>query len=116
MWETDVSDETVARTNVALLAPGDLVNLERPIALGDRLGGHIVLGRVDAIGTDIAPAPELEVRVPKSLMRYLVEKGSVTVDGISLTAFGLTDDTFHVAVIPPTASVTTLGSRASEKL
>lgn len=108
-WETDVSEETVARTNVAMLAPGDLVNLERPIALGDRLGGHIVLGHVDAIGTVIAPAPELEVRVPKSLMRYLVEKGSVTVDGISLTAFGLTDDTFHVAVIPPTASVTTLG-------
>ncbi len=115
-WETDVSEETVARTNVAMLAPGDLVNLERPMALGDRLGGHIVLGHVDAVGTVNAPAPKLEVRVPKSLMRYLVEKGSVTVDGISLTAFGLTDDIFHVAVIPHTASVTTLGSRASAQL
>ena len=81
------------------------------MALGDRLGGHMVLGHVDAVGEVLSPAPDLVVRVPQDLMRLLVEKGSVTVDGISLTAFDLTADTFRVAVIPHTASVTTLGFR-----
>jgi riboflavin synthase len=108
-WSTDVSDETHGRTNVGALQPGDRVNLERPMALGDRLGGHIVLGHVDCVGTVVQPAPDLVVRIPAANMRYLVEKGSVTVDGISLTAFDLTDDTFRVAVIPHTAEVTTLG-------
>jgi riboflavin synthase len=108
-WCTDVSDETLGRTNVAALQPGDPVNLERPMALGDRLGGHIVLGHVDCTGTVVSAAPDLVVRIPVEHMRYLVEKGSVTVDGISLTAFDLTDDTFRVAVIPHTAEVTTLG-------
>jgi riboflavin synthase len=112
-WATDVSDETLSRTNIGALAAGDRVNLERPMALGDRLGGHIVLGHVDCVGTILSPAPDLVVRIPASTMRYLVEKGSVTVDGISLTAFDLVDDrdtgTFRVAVIPHTAEVTTLG-------
>jgi riboflavin synthase len=110
-WDTDVSDETLKRTTTGSLKPGDRVNLERPMALGDRLGGHMVLGHVDAVGEVVSPAPDLVVRVPKDLMQLLVEKGSVTVDGISLTAFDLTDDTFRVAVIPHTASVTTLGFR-----
>jgi riboflavin synthase len=71
----------------------------------------MVLGHVDAVGEVVSPAPDLVVRVPKDLMRLLVEKGSVTVDGISLTAFDLTADTFRVTVIPHTASVTTLGFR-----
>ncbi|CAB4561885.1 MAG: riboflavin synthase [Actinobacteria bacterium] len=108
-WSTDVSDETLARTNVGGLRAGDRVNLERPMALGDRLGGHIVLGHVDCTGEIVSAAPDLVVRIPAANMRYLVEKGSVTVDGISLTAFDLTDDTFRVAVIPHTAEVTTLG-------
>jgi riboflavin synthase len=108
-WSTDVSAETLSRTNIGLLEPGDRVNLERPMALGDRLGGHIVLGHVDCVGTVVSPAPDLCVRIPASSMRYLVEKGSVTVDGISLTAFDLSADTFRVAVIPHTAEVTTLG-------
>ena len=111
-WEADVSDETLARTNLGSLRPGDPVNLERPVRLEDRLGGHIVLGHVDGVGEVAAPAPDLVVRVPTHLMRYLVEKGSVAVDGISLTAFALTGDSFTVAVIPHTAAVTTLGSRA----
>lgn len=111
-WEADVSDETLARTNLGSLRPGDPVNLERPVRLEDRLGGHIVLGHVDGVGEVVAPAPDLVVRIPAHLMRYLVEKGSVAVDGISLTAFALTDDSFTVAVIPHTAAVTTLGSRA----
>lgn len=110
-WETDVSAETVTRTTIGSLVPGDVVNLERPMALGDRLGGHMVLGHVDGVGEVLAPAPDLLVRTPEHLMRYLVEKGSVTVDGISLTAFDLTRDTFSVAVIPHTAEVTALGRR-----
>lgn len=110
-WDTDVSQETLGRTTVGDLRPGDRVNLERPMALGERLGGHIVLGHVDGVGDVVSPAPDLVVRVPRELMRYLVEKGSITVDGISLTAFDLTDDTFRVAVIPHTADVTTLGFR-----
>lgn len=110
-WEADVSDETYSRTNLGMLTPGDPVNLERPMALGERLGGHIVLGHVDAVGTVVSPVPNLIVRIPSGLMRYLVEKGSVTVDGVSLTAFNLTADTFEVAIIPHTADVTTLGVR-----
>ncbi len=110
-WETDVSQETLDRTSIGTLRAGDRVNLERPMALGDRLGGHIVLGHVDGVGTVVSPAPDLVVRVPRHLLRYLVEKGSVTVDGVSLTAFEITADTFRVAVIPHTAQVTTLGLR-----
>lgn len=81
------------------------------MALGERLGGHIVLGHVDAVGTVVSPAPALVVRVPSHLMRYMVEKGSCTVDGCSLTIFNLTSDTFEVAIIPHTAEITTFGVR-----
>lgn len=110
-WSTDVSDETFSRTNLGAMKVGDVVNLERPMALGDRLGGHLVLGHVDAVGEVVEPAPNLVVRIPRDLMHLIVEKGSVTVDGISLTAFSLTSDTFCVAVIPHTAQVTTLSVR-----
>jgi riboflavin synthase len=110
-WEADVSDETYDRTNLSDIADGAVVNLERPMALGERLGGHIVLGHVDGVGTVVNPVPNLRVRIPRELMVYLVEKGSVTVDGISLTAFNLGDDTFDVAIIPHTSEVTTLGVR-----
>ena len=112
-WATDVSRETLTRTVIGGLAAGDVVNLERPMALGDRLGGHLVLGHVDAVGEIVDPAPDLRVRIPRDLVRYLVEKGSITVDGISLTAFDLVDDTFRVAVIPHTAAVTTLGRKGA---
>ena len=110
-WDADVSDETYSRTNLGSLKAGDVVNLERPMALGERLGGHIVLGHVDAVGHVVSPAPDLVIRIPRDLMHLIVEKGSVTVDGISLTAFDLTSDTFRVAVIPHTTAVTTLGVR-----
>lgn len=110
-WDADVSDETYSRTNLGSLQAGDVVNLERPMALGERLGGHIVLGHVDAVGHVVSPAPDLVIRIPRDLMHLIVEKGSVTVDGISLTAFDLTSDTFRVAVIPHTTAVTTLGVR-----
>ena len=79
----------------------------------DRLGGHIVLGHVDAVGEILAPPPDLRVRIPPELMRYCVEKGSITVDGISLTIFDLDADSFSVAIIPHTAAVTTLGSKGA---
>ena len=110
-WDADVSEETYLRTNLGALHAGDVVNLERPMALGDRLGGHMVLGHVDAVGHVVSPAPDLVIRIPRDLMHLIVEKGSVTVDGISLTAFDLTADTFRVAVIPHTTAVTTLGVR-----
>lgn len=110
-WEADVSDETFARTSLGDLQPGDRVNLERPVRLEDRLGGHLVQGHVDAVGVVVEPAPDLRVRLPENLMRYVVEKGSITVDGVSLTVVDAVDDTFSVALIPHTAEVTTLGIR-----
>ncbi len=110
-WVADVSEETYSRTNLGDLQPGDPVNLERPMVANGRFGGHIVLGHVDAVGEIVSPAPQLVVRIPRDLMRYIVEKGSCTVDGISLTVFNLTEDTFEVAVIPHTADITTLGHR-----
>ena len=110
-WEADVSDETISRTSLAALNDGDGVNLERAVRASDRLGGHIVQGHVDAVGEVVDPVPDLRVRVPDGLLRYLVEKGSVTVDGVSLTIVEPLDDGFTVAIIPHTAEVTTLGAK-----
>ncbi len=110
-WTADVSDETLARTSLGDLAAGDPVNLERPVRAQDRLGGHIVQGHVDGVGEIVEPVPDLRVRMPRPLLRYVVEKGSVTVDGVSLTVVDVLDDGFTVAVIPHTASVTTLGHK-----
>ncbi len=112
-WEADVSDETLHRTNLGQLEPGSPVNLERPVRLADRLGGHLVQGHVDAVGEIVSGAPDLQVRVPIELARYLVEKGSVTVDGVSLTVVKALDAGFTVAVIPHTAEVTTLGRKSA---
>ena len=103
--------ETLSRTNLGDLRPGDLVNLERPLRLADRLGGHLVQGHVDAVGEVLRPAPELTVALPAELSRYVVEKGSIAVDGCSLTVARAGADRFSVAVIPHTAAVTTLGRR-----
>lgn len=111
-WEADVSDETFRRTSLGALRPGDPVNLERPVRLEDRLGGHLVQGHVDAVGTVAAEVPDLRVTMPEALTRYVVEKGSITVDGVSLTVVDALADGFTVAVIPHTAEVTTLGRRA----
>jgi riboflavin synthase len=110
-WDADVSDETYARTNLGSLQAGDPVNLERPVRLEDRLGGHLVQGHVDAVGEIVVPVPDLQVRMPADLLRYVVEKGSITVDGISLTVVKPLADGFTVAVIPHTAAVTTLGAK-----
>lgn len=116
-WEADVSDETFLRTALGDLQPGSPVNLERPMPADGRFGGHVVLGHVDLVGEVVTPAPHLRVRIGRDQMHLLVEKGSITVDGISLTAFGLDEDSFAVAVIPHTAQVTTLGvRRAGDKV
>ena len=110
-WEADLSEETLARTTLAALRPGDRVNLERPLRLADRLGGHLVQGHVDGVGEVVEPAPDLCVRLPSDLTRYLVVKGSVTVDGVSLTVVEAAAGTFSVAVVPHTAEATTLAAK-----
>lgn len=110
-WEADVTEESYDRTQLGDLSPGDPVNLERPVRLEDRLGGHLVQGHVDAVGEILEPAPDLKVRIPEPLHRYVVEKGSITVDGISLTVVDPGAEGFTVAVIPHTAEVTTLGAK-----
>jgi riboflavin synthase len=110
-FEADVSDESLRRTTLGVRQAGDRVNLERPLLVTDRLGGHIVQGHVDAVGKVLAPVPDLRVGMPDDLRRYIIEKGSITVDGVSLTVVQPEDDGFTVAVIPHTAEVTTLGAK-----
>ena len=110
-WEADVSTETIGRTSLVRHAVGDPVNLERAVRMQDRLGGHLVQGHVDTVGEIVEPVPDLRVRVPAELLPYLVEKGSVTVDGVSLTVVTPLDDGFTVAIIPHTSAVTTLGTK-----
>jgi riboflavin synthase len=116
-WAADAVTETLARTDLGSLRAGDPVNLERPVRLGDRLGGHLVQGHVDAVGTVTSRQPLADgstvvcFSAPPDVLRYVVEKGSITVDGVSLTVMSVTDDAFAVAVIPHTLAVTTLGSK-----
>jgi riboflavin synthase len=111
-YAVDVVDETLRRTNLGDLRPGDPVNLERPMRANGRFDGHIVQGHVDGTGEVVAPAPDLRIAIAdRRLLRYLVEKGSITVDGVSLTVVAVLDDGFTVAIIPHPAEVTTLGGR-----
>jgi len=108
--------ETIDRTNLGSLEPGDRVNLERAMSVSDRFDGHIVQGHVDGLGIiDSLEPDDLGVRmgltVPETLRRYLVEKGSVTVDGVSLTVASLTSTGIQIALIPHTLEITTLGDR-----
>lgn len=113
-FAADLSPETMDRTNLGDLKAGDAVNLERPLAAGERLSGHIVQGHVDATGSIAAldSLPEgnwwLRVRVPPQLHRYMIHKGSVTFDGISLTIAALEEGLVSVAIIPHTYEVTNL--------
>lgn len=112
-WSADISSETRRRTTLDRWAPGQRVNLERAARVGDRLGGHVVQGHVDAIGEVVVPAPDLRVRLPEALLRYVVEKGSIAIDGVSLTVATVHDDGVTIALIPHTCAVTTLGDRAA---
>lgn len=108
-YAVDVVEETLARTNLGSISQGDPVNLERPLKATDRLGGHLVQGHVDTVGHIVGAAPQLEIRMPADLTRYVVEKGSIAVDGVSLTVAKALPDGFTAAVVPHTAAVTTLG-------
>jgi riboflavin synthase len=115
----DLSPETLARTSLQRLGPGAAVNLERPVTPAARLGGHLVQGHVDGVGAITAVAPDDEggatvrVRIPDDLRRYVVEKGSIALDGISLTVAAVERDGVSIAVIPHTLGATTLGSASS---
>ncbi len=113
----EVVKETLDRSTLGSLEKGDPVNLERPMRADGRFDGHVVQGHVDAVGEILAVEPEgdgkrMRVRVPERLLRYLVEKGSITVDGVSLTVAALNEPDMEVALIPHSLEVTTLGLRA----
>ena len=115
-WTADVMQETLDKTSLAGAAPGDRVNLERAVTVDKRLGGHIVQGHVDGVGEIISRSPSehwelVEISLPTDLSRYLVDKGSITVDGVSLTVVTAYDDRFTVSLIPETLARTTLGTR-----
>lgn len=112
----DAVDETLSRTNLGGLERDEPVNLERAVSLSDRLGGHLVQGHVDAVGTVRAPVPHLVIEMPPDLGPYLVEKGSICVDGCSLTLVAVEPDSIRIEIIPHTSEVTTLGFRRSGDL
>jgi riboflavin synthase len=116
LFTADVMAETLKRSSLGTLRPGERVNLERAATLGTRMGGHLVQGHVDGLGTILSRVPGREwtaVRfsVPPGLSRYVVEKGSITVDGVSLTVVGVAGDAFEVGLIPTTLALTTLGHK-----
>ena len=115
-FSAEASAETIRRTTLDTKKPHEQVNLERALRLTDRLGGHLVTGHVDEVGTIVSAVPEgsshkITITVSPKTTRYIVEKGSVTVDGISLTVNEVRDDRFSVNIIPHTASQTTLISK-----
>lgn len=114
-FAADASAETLSRTTMGRWRVGSRVNLERSLCLGDELGGHLVSGHVDGVGEAVSSASEhgstrWTFRVPPALARFIAVKGSIAVDGVSLTVNEVSDDTFGVNVIPHTASVTSFGS------
>ncbi len=116
VFHADVMAETLRRSSLRGVAPGTPVNLERAVRLSDRLGGHLVQGHVDATATVREIRPDeywtvVRLSLPAELARYVVEKGSITVDGVSLTVSAVADDFFEVSLVPTTLGATTLGSR-----
>lgn len=118
-FSLDVVPETLSRTNLGELEAGETVNLERAMSAKGRFDGHVVQGHVDGTGSieevvrDTDGSVTMTIVSGQEILRYVVEKGSITVDGVSLTVAGLTDDSFSVALIPHTLEVTTLGLRKS---
>ena len=115
-WTADLMQVTLDKTSLRGVAPGDRVNLERAVTVDKRLGGHIVQGHVDGVGEVLSRRSSehwdvVQVSLPGDLDRYLVDKGSITVDGVSLTVVEAHEDSFTVSLIPETLARTTLGSR-----
>ena len=116
LWTADVMQETLDKTSLQGVQPGDRVNLERAVTAEKRLGGHIVQGHVDAVGHVVRRQPSehwevVEVSMPPALAKYLVDKGSITVDGVSLTVVEAGPESFTISLIPETLARTTLGLR-----
>jgi riboflavin synthase len=114
-FEADLSPETLQRSTLETLADGARVNLELALRVGDRLGGHIVQGHVDAVGElslvpAEGPARDARIEAPRDLLRYIVEKGSITVDGVSLTVTEVDETGFGVSLVPETLERTNLGT------
>ncbi len=114
-FAVEVSGETLSRTTLGDWREGTRINLERAARLGDELGGHIVSGHVDGVGEVVSAAPAggssvVRIRAPRPLHRYIAEKGSITVEGVSLTVNAVSDDVFDLNIIPHTLEVTTLGA------
>ena len=117
VFTADVMNETLACSSLGSLAPGSSVNLERPVTLQSRLGGHLVQGHVDGTGEVLRRTHSehweiLEISLPADLARYFVHKGSVTVDGVSLTIAGLSERSFTVSLVPATLELTNLGDKS----
>jgi len=117
-FAADLGPETLALTTLGMLSPGDRVHLERPLRAGDPLGGHLVAGHVDGVGAVTArrergSAVELDVAAPPAIARYVAVKGSIAVDGVSLTVNAISGDVFSVTLIPHTVAVTKLGAMAT---
>jgi riboflavin synthase len=116
-YVVDAVEETLRMTALGQLQSGERVNLERSVRLADRLGGHLMQGHVDGVGTLVArdiqadDSVVMKFAAPRDILRYVVYKGSIAVDGISLTVAGLDQESFSIAVIPHTQAVTTLGFR-----
>lgn len=115
-FTADVMRESLDRSSLGALAVGSPVNLERPVTLSARLGGHLVQGHVDGVGVILTRAPGerwevVRIALPAELVRYVVEKGSITVDGVSLTVSAVDDAAFEVSLIPTTLELTTLGRK-----
>lgn len=115
-FTADVMQETLNRSSLGALTRGSRVNLERPMALGGRLGGHLVQGHVDGTGEILSRTPSehweiVRISLPRPLARYVVEKGSITVDGVSLTVVEAGAEHFSVSLIPTTLALTTLGTK-----
>jgi len=117
VFTADVMGETLRRTSLRVLKPGDPVNLERAATLGTRLGGHLVQGHVDGVGEIVGRQPAehweaVRFALPSRISRYVAEKGSIAVDGVSLTVVEAADDWFSVGLIPTTLKLTTLGHKS----
>ena len=117
VFTADVMNETLQRSGLGSLSPGSPVNLERPVTLAARLGGHLVQGHVDGVGTVLSRESAehwevVRISLPSDLARYVVTKGSITVDGVSLTVVDVDQSSFGVSLIPTTLAATTLGTRA----
>jgi riboflavin synthase len=113
-FAADAMNETLSRTSLGGLTPGAEVNLELPLRAGDRLGGHVVQGHVDGVGTVVGVtedgfARRIQIEAPSDVLRYVIEKGSIAVDGVSLTVAGLDSRSFTVSLIPETLQRTNLG-------